>query len=445
MRVKVLFRKRAFFYNQGAASVLDVGPEWQEVVIRGGYATDMPGQFVIQPVAAGTLYVDDASLKEVTAEVLDEPLVLSEPIPRTFFGMHINKLGTHQTWPPLAFGTLRLWNTGSDWAAVEPFKGALLQDDNWHKRSAPGFRLTYYLRHRQTHDPACQLIYTMGVTPLWAAKNAEPRFYKGTANPPDNLEDWRNYVRAMGRRFSDRIRYWEIWNEADQGFQYHGDVKTIYEMTRIAHEELKAIRSDNLILSPNITVGGLDFLDEFLKMGGGRYTDVISWHHYPTLYPEDSLPAIEAVRDVLRRNNALDKPLWNTEGKPGGNPGTPGDTASMQGYSEETACAAVARTHLVQWAYGVRVFCWYMFDEKANRPCVQLSQSTPGAKKPDYAVLTPEGRTYNAIARLVDGPTHGGEKSEAGSRRRPSGGSLRSPEISSIVVGSCGPRATGRC
>ena len=263
--------------------------------------------------------------------------------------------------------------------------------------------MTYYLRYRQQHDPACQIIYTLGVTPLWAAGRTEPRFYSGTANPPQNLEDWRVYVRTMGRRFSDRVRCWEIWNEADQGHQYHGDVKTICEMTRIAYEELKAIRPDNLILSPNITSFGVAFLDEFLAMGGGRFVDVISWHHYAPLRPENSLPAIEAVRDVLRRHNVQHKPLWNTEGKPGGDPGLPGADGSPQPPSTEVARAAVARTHLVQWAYGIGVCCWYMFDETPKRACIPLSRSTQKAGKPDYAALTPAGETYNELARWLIG------------------------------------------
>ena len=137
MKVRVLFRKRSFYYNTGAARVLSVGSAWQEVVIRGGYPTDTPGEFFIQPVEPGTLYVDDASLSEVTTAVLHEPPASHDPLPRTFFGMHVNKLGTHNTWPPLTFGTLRLWDTGTYWAAVEPARGALLQDENWQSFPRP--------------------------------------------------------------------------------------------------------------------------------------------------------------------------------------------------------------------------------------------------------------------------------------------------------------------
>lgn len=403
MKVRVLFRKRSFYYNTGAAWVANVGPAWQEVVIRGGYARDMPGQFLVQPAEPGMLFVDDASLKEVTADVLRRPPLGQEPVPRAFFGMHVNKLGTHNTWPPLRFGTLRLWDTATHWAAVEPERGDILRDGNWFRYPSPGFRLTYYLSHRQKHDPTCQIIYTMGVTPLWAAERDMPRFYSGTANPPANLEDWREYVRTLGRRFSDQVRSWEIWNEADQGHQYHGDVKTMCAMTRIAHEELKAIRPDNLVLSPNITSVGSAFLDEFLGLGGGRFVDVISWHNYPTLSPETSLAPLEAVRDVMRRHHVLDKPLWNTEGKPGGDPGTSGAEGDRESVADHAARAAVARAHLVQWAYGVRLFCWYMFDESPDQVCIRLSRPSPGAVRFDYALTTSAGETYNELTRWLVG------------------------------------------
>jgi hypothetical protein len=325
-------------------------------------------------------------------------------------------LGKHNTWPAIRIGTLRLWDSGTNWASVEATRGAASDEANW-KLHAQGHRLVYYLDHVKRHDPACHVIYTMGVTPLWAAPAGKPGYYKGTASPPANLDDWREYVRAVGRRFSDRVRYWELWNEADIVQHYRGDVTTMCEMARIAHEELKAIHPDNQILSPNITSIGVGFLDNFLLAGGGRYVDIISWHHYAPLRPEDSLPSIEAVRHVMRRHG-IDKPLWNTEGKPGGNPGTLGDEGTKEPPPDDMARAAVARTHLVQWAYGVRVFCWYMYDESADQVCIRLSKSTEGAAKPDFALLTPAGETYNELTRwlvgarmisktVVDSPTGG--------------------------------------
>jgi len=182
-----------------------------------------------------------------------------------------------------------------------------------------------------------------------------------------------------------------------------GDVRTLFEMTRIAHDELKAIRPDNQILSPNITIHGVALLDEFLGMGGGKYVDIISWHHYPTAQPELSLPAITAVPDVMRRHSALDKPLWNTEGKPGGDPAVADQAGVPKQLSDDDARAAVARAYLIQWAYGVRRFCWYIWDEAEQVACVKLSRSTRDSTKPDYAALTPTGEAYTTVAQWLIG------------------------------------------
>ena len=81
----------------------------------------------------------------------------------------------------------------------------------------------------------------------------------------------------------------------------------------------------------------------------------------------------------------------------------PGAEGGKDPVSAEVARAAVARTHLIQWAYGVSVFCWYMFDEAPNQVCIRLSRSTAKTLKPDYAALTPAGETYNEVARWLIG------------------------------------------
>ncbi len=131
--------------------------------------------------------------------------------------------------------------------------------------------------------------------------------------------------------------------------------------------------------------------------------DVISWHHYPEEEPELSLPATVAVRDVMRRHSTLDKPLWNTEGKVGGDPNIGDPKDHRQAPTDERARAAVARAYLTQWAMGVRLFCWYIWDEADHVVCIKLSRSTSASAKPDYALLTPAGEAYKKIAQWLVG------------------------------------------
>ena len=82
---------------------------WQEVVIRGGYDRIVPtdaitilSRLVVQPHGTGTLYVDDATFMDITTDVLNAPVALTDSIPGRYFGMHVNKWGVRRPGHPPA-------------------------------------------------------------------------------------------------------------------------------------------------------------------------------------------------------------------------------------------------------------------------------------------------------------------------------------------------------
>ena len=144
-------------------------------------------------------------------------------------------------------------------------------------------------------------------------------------------------------------------------------------------------------------------LDEYLSYGCADVVDAIAWHAYPSFPPENMVASIEAVRDVMRRHGIADKPLWNTEGAVGNAP-------------LDQAPAAVARVYLVQWAYGVESFSWFMWDEIPNHDGDDnpdtgrvLLHDEPIAQEIDANTgMTPAGKAYKTVvswlvgARMVD-------------------------------------------
>jgi hypothetical protein len=342
--VQVNLRRPDNYYQAGTSQTLVVGPTWQKVTIKGGFSDGTKGQFVIDFKSSGTLWVDDASLKDVTASIDSAPIATTTAIPSTFFGMHVNKLGEHQYWPPLDQGLVRLWSTATTWADLEPTQ------DEWD-----WMRLDLYVDYVKNNNPNADLLYTMGISPSWsvpAESTASSDFPGESTEPPADLEDWRNYVRELGQRYKGEIKYWEIWNEADHSEFYTGDIETMIEMTRIARQELKAIDSGNVILAPNITDVGLSWLDEFLHQGGGQYVDVISLHNYPSATPENDIPEYIGVQNVMENHGIGDKPLWNTEGASSGG----------GALAEDQVRGAVARAYLTQWVQGIGNFSWYAWD-----------------------------------------------------------------------------------
>ncbi|MBK8498245.1 MAG: beta-galactosidase, partial [Flavobacteriales bacterium] len=345
-------------------------------------------RFVVQPLGTGTLYVDDAAFADITTAVLNAPVSLTDSIPPRYFGMHVNKWGVHQTWPPTGHGLMRLWNTGTTWAIMEPWQGALLDPDNWiydpGGTSGFGFRMDYYVDMIEDHDPAMDIVYTMGKSPSWAAPNSWL--------PPTDITWWQDYAAILGQRYQGRVRYWEIWNEVDQ-LDYGGSLAALQQLTDSAASTLRAIDPENMILSPNFT--GAEQLAHFLKAGGGDNVDIISWHHYPGRMPEEMVPEIIGVRDVMARYGQGDKPLWNTEGA----------VTFMDGMSlsVEEQAGAVSRAYLVQWSFGVENFSWYCWDIfGGNNDYVDLSYSLTPAQ---YDSITPPGIAYQQTALWLKGAT----------------------------------------
>ncbi len=376
-RVQVMLRRSGQWYEAVGVKGVTLADAWQDVILEGGFGEgDVPGFLGLFFRGPGTVLVSRASLTDISDAVLARPTP-TEPVPATLFGIHLNKLGSHNVWPDLNAGLLRLWDTGTVWAALQPAV------DRWDWT-----RLDYYVRHVQRNAPDAAIIMTLGITPQWAGPPGGKTSYSGTSAPPVDLEQWRQYVRTVGRRYQGRIRYWELWNETDFGGFYTGTPAQMVELARIAAAELRAIDAANRILSPNITRNGLGWLDEFLALGGGRYVDVVSFHRYQTGTPEDLVPEYAGVQDLARAWGLGDQPVWNTEGA----------IEAKPDLSEEQAIGAVARSYLVQWAQGVRNFNWYCWD--IHWPGgANLSRTLTGTE------LTAAGIAYREVARWLVGAT----------------------------------------
>lgn len=238
--------------------------------------------------------------------------VPAKMVTNEFFGIHVNKLGVHSAWPSFNAGTVRLWDTGTNWNNLQPAKGPF----NWN--SVAGRRMDMYVDYVLKNNPQAQIIYTMGMTPTWAgtkqAKNCNSTMYGySSCTMPVQIEDWRNYVRELGTRYKGKIRVWELWNEADYWARWSGTPEEMVTLTKVAYQELKRIDPQNKVLSPNVTGGGLIFLSRFLAGGGGNYVDGISVHVYVGRKPQLSMAVLRNIRQMLDNSDLADMPLWNTE------------------------------------------------------------------------------------------------------------------------------------
>ncbi len=231
---------------------------------------------------------------------------LSQTIPPTYFGLHINRQST--PWPQVRFGSLRLWDAGSaQWSQVNPAPGKYDFSD-----------LDEWLQKAKTHN-VTDVLYTLSRTPRWAVGSSN----RGDANdsscdynrvngpgqcwPPKDLgpdgkgpnQIWKDWVREVATHVKNldsshaKIRYWQIWNEFHRDGSWKG---TDDQLVRLAEDARcvitgngtvrgqpcaeKAIDPDAMIVSPSTGTAprALAMLKRFLDAGGSKAVDVIAIH-----------------------------------------------------------------------------------------------------------------------------------------------------------------------
>lgn len=398
-KVTFALREQGSPYRLYGAETVTVGSTWQKVTLRGGAPSDGTVWFAFIFRSPGKLWLDAASLKDVTGSVFaSAPADTATAIPARFFGMHMNHWQSYSPWPEehVKFGLTRLWDTGTRWKDIEP------SDDNW-----TWSRLDKFITDATATDPNAQFIYTLGQTPQWASLRPSEDSHNGpgAAAPPADVEtglgEWREYVRAVAIRNRDvyggRIKYWEIWNEADQRWNsqlermafWSGTIEQMVLMGQAAYEELKDIDPDCVVIAPNGTFAhGLEWLDKYFAAGGVPYTDAVSYHQYLGLKPEVNIPTIEAWRSMVSHWGLGDKPLLIDEGRIAKGGGVaPTDAESR---------AAVARWYIAQWVHGSKNYSWYCWDHTDKPQYVKLALS-------GHAAPSPAGLAYRNLGDWLKG------------------------------------------
>ncbi|WP_188187093.1 glycosyl hydrolase [Nonomuraea sp. SYSU D8015] len=314
-----------------AVRTVRAGTGWQLIEATGTAPRDLCGSFRVSLGAPGTVWIDDASLTDVTAVRRVTPLSHLGTIPADYFGMHMKCRGcSGDTWPSIGFGAWRMWDNGVRWRDLEPVKGT------WSFATMDSF-----LSSAGKYGVA--VIYTLGVPPAWAAADG--------ASPPRNPEDWRAYVRTVATRYKGRIRAYEMWNEPDQRKSWNGTPAQLAELTRIAAEEIRRADPAARIISPGITVNGLSWLDRYFAAGAAKHVDIVGGHVYLGLRPESAMSGVANLRAVADQHGLAGRPLRVTEGAP---LGKPADTYQARGV--------VSRTLALFWASGAAGFDWQGWD-----------------------------------------------------------------------------------
>jgi hypothetical protein len=176
-----------------------------------------------------------------------------------------------------------------------------------------------------------EIIARLSNPPAWSRAQGNEA---GAFAPPDNLDDYGDFVEAVVRRYQGRIHHYQIWNEPNiypEWGERPVSPEEYTELLKIGYTRVKEVCPECIVISgalaQTIPLGPRDlndfvFLQRMYDAGAGDYFDVLAMQGYglwsgPTdrrMRPRVlnfSRPLY--LREIMVENGDAQKPIWITE------------------------------------------------------------------------------------------------------------------------------------
>ena len=216
------------------------------------------------------------------------------------------------------------------WEEIEPRrKGEFLEPttkaDSWAK---------YDIIVAACEKHGLQIVARLDRPPDWAR---EDNTYK--ERPPDDYEDYGDFVYEFVKRYEGRVNYVQIWNEPnvfpEWGNQAVDPIQYV-ELLKIAHRRAKEANPNVYVLNaplaitfgqPHpepgkwISMNDLDFLEEMYRAGARAYFDIYSANAFGMDRPPEDPPGPDQLnfqrvllqRKIMERHGDGKKAVWFNE------------------------------------------------------------------------------------------------------------------------------------
>jgi len=252
-----------------------------------------------------------------------------------------------------------------------------------------------------------QIFATLAYSPNWASGTAN------IADPPQDPNDWYNFVYNVVRRYKSSVKHWGMWNEPNLDGFWTGEAWQYREwILKNGYNAAKAADASCVVLGPELAhmSGWPDFMENVMAEGGANYIDIITHHCYKgdtgtevfNYLDKDAFywawddPPLMKVLDDLGVDN---RPVWLTE--------VGWTTADGDGSVSEDEQADYY--HQLLWGVHERAWLERVFPYEA------MDDPTPGVPKwgiikADY---TPK-KAYTEYQSFIDNPTDPGSSGGCG-------------------------------
>lgn len=185
-----------------------------------------------------------------------------------------------------------------------------------------------------------ELIVRLSNPPGWTRAQGEGENNVDTFAPPDNVQDYADYVSAVVSRYKGRIKYYQLWNEPNiypEWGSYPIDPEGYVELLKAGAEAARAADPDVVIIAgatastinlqpadppPGNSLNDLLFLQRMYDAGAAPYFDIMAMQGYglysgPTdnrMHPRViNISRHKFVRDLMVKNGDAPKPIWIAE------------------------------------------------------------------------------------------------------------------------------------
>jgi hypothetical protein len=295
------------------------------------------------------------------------------------------------------------------WEAIEP------QPGEWHFERADV--ILGELERRNL-----KLVVRLSDAPEWAFANNVPQTKPAEGvvdTPPDNLDDWANYCRAVAERYRGRIAAYQIWNEPNLSREWGGqlpDPLGFVALLRACSEAIRAVDPDAILISPGLApTGNYDniawpddlYFQHMYDAGFQQFIDVVGVHApgytAPEVAPADapggnrffSFRRVEDMRRIMVQNGDAARQMailelgWTTD---------PREDSNMAWFAVDEATQA---RNLVA-AYQYAADHWRPWVGLMSMIYIADPAWTPDDEQYWWAITTPDGYTRQAYIDLAN-------------------------------------------
>jgi hypothetical protein len=139
---------------------------------------------------------------------------------------------------------------------------------------------------------------------------------------PNDLDDWSDFVTAVFERYSDRVKYYEPWNEPYYASFFTGEaigsqkiIGTPEEYFELHKRTYEAAPKDSTILWNTNALEKLERTETLIEQGILKYSGGISIHHYTSQTNPKEVLQEQLIKMRKAKGPAhKDIPIWNSEG-----------------------------------------------------------------------------------------------------------------------------------